>query len=153
MGDRDISLVADYLDQLRLRGRASRTLAEYGRGLRRLAESLGDTPITDATTHDLQQWRAGLHLAPRTIVNYATPVRGFYAWLEREGHVPRNPTQGLPLPSVRPGLPRPIGDADLDYAIDSAPRRVRPWLVLAAYAGLRAQEIAFIMNRDRKSVV
>ena len=148
MGNRDISLVSDYIDHLRLRGRAPRTLQEYGRGLRALAEKLGTTPITEATADDLLRWRTDLTVADQTVLNYATPVRGFYAWLERKGHVTRSPADDLPLPPTRRGLPRPIGDADLDYAIDSAPNRIRPWLVLAAYVGLRAKEIAYLQRED-----
>ena len=41
-------------------------------------------------------------------------------------------------------IPRPIGDDDLFAALETAPPRVRPWLVLAAWAGLRAKEIALL---------
>lgn len=148
MGNQDISLVADWIEQLSLRGKAPRTLTEYGRNLRRLAEWLDDTPITAATENDLLRWRKSLTVADQTVMNYATPIRAFYAWLERKGHVARNPAIDLPVPRTRRGLPRPISDADLDYAIDTAPARIRPWLVLAAYAGLRALEIAQLQRRD-----
>jgi len=52
---------------------------------------------------------------------------------------------------VPPGwrsLPRPISEEDLWRAFGTAPRRVRPWLALAAGAGLRACEIA-LLRRDR----
>lgn len=148
MTDTDISHISDYIDHLRLRGRAPRTLREYSRGLRALAEWLAPTELTQATREDLSRWRSGLTVTDQTVLNYATPVRGFYAWLTRYEHIDRDPALGLPLPPTRRGLPRPISDADLDYAIDAAPRRIRPWLVLAAYAGLRAKEITYLRRED-----
>ena len=46
-------------------------------------------------------------------------------------------------------MPRPIGDADLDAAIDGAPPRIRAMLLLAAYGGLRCCELA---NLDAANV-
>jgi integrase len=48
----------------------------------------------------------------------------------------------VPVPRVGRRLPRPISEADLFTALRQAPPRIRPLLVLAAWAGLRAKEIA-----------
>src|SRR5258708_25766247 len=41
-------------------------------------------------------------------------------------------------------LPRPISEDDLEAALACASPRIRPWLVLAGWAALRAKEIALL---------
>lgn len=144
----DESLIGAYIERLRLKGRSARTCQEYARRIRRLAICLEDRDLTDATPDDLLRWRIGLALSDNSIVAYTNTIRAFYAWLERSERLPASPAEDLPIPRARRGLPRPIGEDDLDYAIDNAPRRIRAWLVLAAYAGLRAQEIAYLRRED-----
>lgn len=147
MASGDEKLIGAYIERLRQKGRRARTRQEYARRLRQLSIHLPDG-LDNATPDDLLEWRAGLTLCDNTVVAYCNTVRGFYAWMERSGRVPEAPTKDLPVPPARKGVPRPIGEDDLDYAIDNAPDRVRPWLVLAAYEGLRAQEIAYLRRED-----
>ncbi len=69
-------------------------------------------------------------------------MRGFYRWAHTHGLVERDPTYLLHRPALPRRLPRPIPDDRLAVALDRASARVRPWLYLAAYAGLRCCEIA-----------
>jgi integrase/recombinase XerC len=54
----------------------------------------------------------------------------------------------LPLPRLPQRLPRPISEDDLALAIATADDRVRAMLLLAAYCGLRACEIARLRPED-----
>lgn len=154
----------DYVEYLKQRGKKPRTLCEYRRGLYRLAEWLeavyGVDDLTAADEDQMLAWRiaVGASVEEITISNYATPVRGFYRWAMRRRMIDWNPVEDLPLPPSRRRLPRPIDTTHLEYAILTAPKRIRPWLVLAAYAGFRAQEIAYlrredILNTARPSVI
>src|SRR5260221_98637 len=58
------------------------------------------------------------------------------------------PAGGRPFPPARRGLPRPVSEDDLEAALAYASPRVRPWLVLAGWAGLRAKEIALLMRES-----
>jgi site-specific recombinase XerD len=70
-------------------------------------------------------------------------LSAFYRWCTLEGVVGVNPMLRLERPRVPLGRPRPIPDAALTVALEQAPaHRIRPWLYLAAYAGLRACDIA-----------
>ncbi|MEU9022325.1 tyrosine-type recombinase/integrase [Actinomadura sp. NPDC048394] len=143
----DETLVREYLTRLHLKGRSPRTITEYRRRLTRLADSL-EASFQEATPDDLLRWRTGLQHSDTTISAYANTARTFFAWLARTGRIEQSPADDLPIPARRRGIPRPISEDDLDYAIENAPHRIRPWLVLAAYAGLRAQEIAYITRQD-----
>src|SRR6266436_6248051 len=58
------------------------------------------------------------------------------------------PTIDKRSPLLARRLPRPIPDDHLLYALAQAPARIRPWLVLAGWCGLRAKEIA-LLRRER----
>ncbi len=51
-------------------------------------------------------------------------------------------------PKLPRHLPRPIGTDDLNRALLAADPRMRAWLTLAAYAGLRCVEIAGLRAED-----
>jgi integrase len=68
--------------------------------------------------------------------------------LRNEGLRDDDPTARLIRPRLGRRTPRPISEADLHVAIDRAPDRYRPWLILAAYTGLRAMEIAQLRRED-----
>jgi integrase/recombinase XerC len=77
-----------------------------------------------------------------------TAVKSFYVWAAQTGRVPVRPDVDVPLPKVRKGRPRPISETQLRVAILNAPKRLRPWLCLAALAGLRCAEIAGLRRED-----
>lgn len=142
-------VISEFIEHLTLRGKSPRTQEVYRHTLQRLSSwlTLRDRTLMDATSDDIQAWRASLTVSPNSVASYGVAVRSFYAWARRRG-LRDDPTLDLYLPSPERGLPRPIGEDDLELAITTAPRRVRPWLVLAGYAGLRAHEIAGL-RRDR----
>lgn len=75
-------------------------------------------------------------------------VRKFYAWAEDRGHVDRDPARRLRRPKTRRTLPRPMSEADLYMALAMAPDRIRPWLLLAAWAGLRCHDMHALRADD-----
>ncbi len=104
--------------------------------------------VRDASAADLLAWRTSLTVSPKSVGPYVDHVRGWYGWLVRTGYRPDNPALNLPVPRGHRGLPRPISEAALFAALDRAPRRVRPWLVLASGAGFRAKEIALLRREN-----
>jgi integrase len=139
-------IIALHLRHLELAGRAPETVACRRRALGRLARAL-PAPLLDADAAELLNWRSGLSVGPGTVAAYVSHARAFYAWACSAGLVEENPAAGLPVPPQARMLPRPIGEASLFAAVAAAPDRIRPWLVLAGWAGLRAKEIAFL-RRD-----
>lgn len=128
---------------LALAGRSPRYTAARARAIRALARSL-PVSLNRASPADLLAWRESLTVAPSTVRVYVSHARNYYAWAVRQGIAATDPTDGLPVPSRPRLIPRPIGEAALMAAVTCAPARVRPWLVLAGWCGLRAQEIAFL---------
>ena len=86
--------------------------------------------------------------SPETRRAYCCHIRAFYRWAKRTGLVSEDPAQVLTLPRVPRHLPRPIEEDDLAVALAAARPKLRAILTLAAYAGLRAVEIAGLEWQD-----
>ena len=139
--------VARHLKWMRLRGLAADSIYQRGRGLARLAAVL-PVPLLEADAAMLAAWRAALTVTPATVCTYIGDVRQFYGWAADEGLISDNPARRLPTPRLGRRLPRPIGETELRAALECAPSRIRPWLVLAGWAGLRAKEIAYLRREN-----
>jgi integrase/recombinase XerC len=137
------SSVTRYLEYMRLRGFSAETITGRRRFLRRLTDAL-PVPLDHATAAHLAGWRAGLTVSDRAVQRYVSHARVYYDWLTETGARSDNPAARLPVPRTGRLLPRPIGTDDLFTAIAAAPARIRPWLILGAYCGLRAKEIALL---------
>lgn len=121
-------------------GRSPRTVAER---LRVLHQSGLD--VQHATVFDVEDWLAGLDVSPATRRAYTDALRSFYGWAHTRGLRPDNPAAALPTVRVPKGKPRPITTEQLHHLLATARRRrLRGYLLLGAYAGLRVSEIAHV---------
>jgi integrase len=123
-------------------GRAQRTVKMRRMHLQYLAEYLGRDPV-DTTMRELEDWQ---DRHPVEQLRFKTAmVRPYFDYLHKRGIRPDNPAALLVTPRAKRGLPRPIVFESLERAIRTAPTpRLRAWLILAAYAGLRAKEVAHL---------
>lgn len=143
-----------HVDSMRLRGRSDKTIRDRRLTLARIARGL-PVPLLDAGHADLMTWRSRLAsgrtrqpLAPATIVNWVSCLHAFYDWAVEDGCATVNPAARIPVPKRPRMLPRPITEQDLATVLDAAPARVRPWIVLAGWCGLRAKEIALLQRKN-----
>lgn len=139
-------LIQRYMHDQRRRGLRPRSIQRSSDVLRHLEAFHGR--LLELTTDDLYVWLDAVPRVARTRYTYISTVHGFYCWTVTEGRAESNPAEAIKRPRVRPGLPRPIRADDLAHALGQAPPKVRAWLMLAAYAGLRCQEIAGIERED-----
>jgi len=149
--------VLKHLQWMRLRGLSDATVYQRALYLRRLAAHL-DVELGDdllmVDSADLEDWQDTLAgLAPGSRHNAVVNMREFYAWAVRSKLLQETPTGGLVLAKMPRRLPRPIAEADLQLAIASAPPRLRLMLVLAAFCGLRAMELAQLDREDVKETL
>lgn len=139
--------VKTHLKHLALEGKAALTIYHRQRALARLAAAL-PVPLLDADEGMLYDWRASLQVTDAAAAGYISHVKEFYRWAVRAGYLLASPAEELPVPKVRRRQPRPITEADLNRAIETANARVRIWLILAAWAGFRACEISSLRVED-----
>lgn len=139
-------LLSAHLDHLRWRNCRPSTIVQRRNTVVRLGRWM-QRPVIAATTEEILGFRdrrtlAGTPLAPNSQATELAHLGGFFRWAFLEGHRRDDPMLRVPRPKLPRGLPHPISEADLARAVDLASERVRPWLMLAAFAGLRACEIA-----------
>jgi integrase len=140
--------ISQHLGYLRLEGKSELTIRDRRLLLERLAAAL-PVPLLHATHDDILTWRAGLTVAPGTVVNYVSNAAQFYKWARDIARlIDISPAEAIPVPRVGQRLPRPIAEAALMDVLAAAPRRIRPWIVLAGWAGLRCQEIAWLRGEN-----
>lgn len=136
-------LLRDYLRGLEARKLSPESIRSNRSTLERLAEMLGK-PLVRLTPDDVADWqaqRAGI-VSARTLRKDVSHVRSLYRWAASADRITDNPARRLQPPKVPRLLPRPMPEHRLTLAFAHADNRMRAILGLAAYAGLRAREIA-----------
>jgi integrase/recombinase XerD len=141
-----MTYTAAHLAHLTLAGYSGRTIGARKDVLRRFHAELGRDLLT-ADRYDLATW-LGRDLAPESRRAYRSHLVGFYRWCVDEGLLEMSPADRIPAIKVPRRLPRPIAADELSIALRHADARMRAWLTLMAYGGLRCMEVAALRPRD-----
>jgi integrase/recombinase XerD len=161
-------LIGQYLEHLRVRNYAARTVENSGvylayftawaaeRGITRPAE------VTKPILERYQRWlyhyrseKTGRALSFRTQHVRLTPLRTFFRWLTRENFLLSNPASELPLPKLEKRLPKhvlSVSEVERVFAeIDlSDPLGIRDRAILETLysTGMRRSELAHLNIAD-----
>lgn len=111
------------------------------------SKSLG---VDTITTRNLVDWLTSeIGPKPETKKSAKASLGVFYGWAQLYDQVSNDPTSKLPPIRVPAGLPRPCPELQLQKGLHRATRPCDVlMLLLAAYAGLRASEIACLHTRN-----
>lgn len=142
--------IASHATHCRQAGMSPVTIRDREELLHRLDAEL-PVGLIEATTEELSDWLARPHWAAETKKTYYTHIVGFFRWISdpaRPVGIDRDPSAGLIRPKVSRGLPKPVTDDELRQALTDLERPWTLYVRLAAYAGLRAAEIAQLDRRD-----
>lgn len=142
-------LIEPHLRHIRAEGLAERTIADRRTVLRRADQDL-PMGLNQATVEELADWLAKFR-CNQTKATYYGHLKGYYDWACeecRDEGLSWNPMSSLTRPRVPRTAPRPVTDLELAELLEVARDPFRRWIVLAAYAGLRALEIASIERKD-----
>jgi integrase/recombinase XerC len=116
--------------------------------LAHLADWLGERSLLEATTEDVERFLDSRRLSDRARYNYISHLHTFYAWTTYAGHLEHVPTAPIHRPRLEATMPRPIGDADLDFALAMSRGDLRVIVALGAFAGFRCIEISRLCRED-----
>jgi integrase len=146
-------LIDAHLENLRFRNCSPGTIDQRRYLLRRFARFLEGRPMLEVTPDEIvaflrRPMRGPGERVPKSIISDLGGLTTFYRWALFQGLRDDNPCDRVDKPKVPRNLPRPIDEARLIRALATAPDRVRPMLILAAYAGLRAIEVAQLRGED-----
>ncbi|MCY0877642.1 MAG: site-specific tyrosine recombinase XerD [Firmicutes bacterium] len=134
---------------------ASNTVASYQRDLEdfaRFAQALGGPPESQILRYLEFLKRAGR--SPATRARRLSALKGFYAYLEREGRLNDNPTRTLDSPKTHRALPRVLSVEEAVRLIEAPDVatplgvRDRAMLELLYATGLRVSELCHLTIND-----
>jgi len=150
----------EYLQWLTIeKGRSLATIAAYRRDLNALVSWMATRHLdeTSVSEEDLERYFNGLRRVRRsssTVARAVAAVRGWFAYLYDEGHVPLDP--GARLKGGRRGrtLPKPLAEEEVVALLDSVPTtsaidlRDRALLEILYGTGARVSEVAGVELSD-----
>lgn len=140
-------VVERHLASLQWRNLRASTITQRRNALRRLERWTESEPVA-CSAEEIVDWLSR-HDNANTKAAEMAHLRGFFKWCVREGLRVDNPMERIDRPKLRRGVPHPIPEDDLHMALELAPlERIRPWLYLGAYAGLRACECSPLLGED-----
>lgn len=140
-------LLADWAAWMRAGGASEKTVETRLAGVVSACHYLEHDDPVSFTTRQLIRWLAQCRSA-WTRRTYWTTIRQWHAWLVAEGIREDDPTVRLPRAPQPKGVPRPASSAGLSAVLDTAPRKARAYIKLAAFEGLRVHEIAKVRGED-----
>lgn len=143
-------LIHGYLELQRRRGYMPETLKWKRWVVDGFAAWLSPRVLGDAREDDVDEFLDTLGLAPRTRYQRISQLHVFYEFAVARGLVDRDPTITIVRPKLPALFPRPIGDDDLEHALEQSVVRPdrRAWLLLMAYGGFRCCEVARLDRAD-----
>lgn len=133
-------MLADYATAQRAAGRSPGTIRLHLYRLEDLAK-VATTPA-NVTVDQLVRLLSHDGWKPETRKSVRGSFRSFFMWAESSGRLRSDPTARLPAVRIPPAIARPAPEHVVHAAILAADQRVAFMMLLAAYAGLRAGEIA-----------
>ncbi|MET0378221.1 MAG: site-specific tyrosine recombinase XerD [Spongiibacteraceae bacterium] len=147
MSDADTALIDRYLDALWLEKNLSQnSLDAYRRDLQLLSRSRQGGDLLQADAADIKT-AISTRRSAQSAARFFSCVRGFYAWLVREGRLINDPTLGIDAPKTVRGLPKDLSESAVDLLL-SAPQvedalelRDKAMLELLYATGLRVTEL------------
>ena len=144
----NLPVLAEWTDWMRAAGQSENTINARVRRIEMFAEQVGD-PVS-AQTSDVISYMASLHrIGPSTRATYFSHLRAWFSWLVKTDKREDNPTEKIDSPKSPARKPRPVTEHQLRLILSTPMhRRTRMMVLLAAYQGLRAHEIAKIRGED-----
>lgn len=95
----------------------------------------------ELSTRDLDEWLAGLNLAPVTRNTFRRDLHTLFAFCHSRGYSSTNPVERT---RIAKEVSQPVGILSVEQTarlLTSAPQSLIPYLTIGAFAGLRAAEV------------
>lgn len=141
-----MSVLEQWVQYLKAAGQSKGTIGIKLSYLKRLAQVHPD--LLTVTESDLLAWLSRDDWKPETRKSARSNVRAFYSWAHRSGLIEQDPSLYLPSVRVPSGKPRPAAETQVQTALTQAEGKQLVMVLLAAYAGLRRNEIATLRRQD-----
>ena len=146
-------LVDLYAAELERRGSKRELASVTNKSLWTVAADCGPLDRADLRAgrrmgRDSRRTHDGAPIGASTRWNYVSGLNRFYAWAKESGHLSTNPVAGMLKPPIESVESRTITYDDLQRAINMAMPPSCVASILAAYQGLRPQDVAMLEWSD-----
>lgn len=133
---------------MRAQSWSEKTIRERISLVRRVAAGAGRDPA-DLTHDDVLAFLAGTSFGPASRRAYFMWLRSWFVWLVRDGYRADDPTMLIDKPRAPRRDRAPLTAAHVRHLLSMRLRpRTRTMILLAAYQGLRASEVAAVAGTD-----
>lgn len=152
--------VREYLSYLQVeKGLAKNSVESYKRDLAKLKNwvNKNDFDLLKLTRQDLREWLidlAGENLSENSKRRMISALRGFYKFLQFDGHIKKNPSENLAAPQKGFYLPKFLNQTDVESLLEvpdvstETGLRNRAILELMYACGLRVSEAVDLKSSD-----
>ena len=137
-------MIVSYLDYLRIENKAESTIRQHESVLKTLSKTIGFN-ITSTRLNDLMTERK---LLDKSRYSWLSILRKFYKFANERNLLGNNPTANLQQPKIDKTIPVPATEDQLYISLANANERMKVWIMLGAYAGLKPSEIAQLEVSD-----
>lgn len=150
----------EYLSYLRVeRGLAKNSVESYERDLQKLKSwtEKNNFDLLKLTKKDLREWLidlAGANLSQNSKRRIISAMRGFYKFLQYDGHIKKNPAEDLEAPQKGFYLPKFLNQTDIEHLLavpdvsTEAGLRDKAILELMYACGLRVSEVVDLQMKN-----
>lgn len=121
--------------------KSARYVNDLGLRLGRFCKTHGERAVASITAKELDEWLAGLEVAPGTRNTFRRDIRTLFSFCERRGYCASDPakrTERAEAVDTPPGILKP---AQLAALLTASTADVLPVVAIGAFAGLRSAEI------------
>jgi integrase len=127
------------------RTKSSRHVQSLERDLRLFVGFIGPTrPIAALTAPDIQRFLNSRNVGRRRQFNLRAGIVSMFRWARRMSYLPDRLTEAEKVESIErtPGKPNILAPDQIRILLDNVRQEYLPWLAIAAFAGIRSEEIA-----------
>jgi integrase len=140
-------MIQQHLAHATLVGLRPRSLQARAVVLRSFANHIHPKSLASANRRDVESFLSR-PLSPASRCTYLGHLRSLYRWAVEAELIAEDPTAKVKVMSAKRGTPHPLSAADLATALENAGPRMRAWLLLMSFAGLRCCEVSKLRPGD-----
>ena len=135
-------LVSEMVTAKKADGLSARWLRDLKHRLGRFAEEFKG-PLIKVDGRAIDTWIRSLNLSMRSRKNYRTALHTLVSYAKKRGYLPREWHQldAVADPKLTTGKIEIFTPHELELVLEAAPDNFRPFLVIAAFAGIRGAEL------------
>jgi integrase len=133
-------LVEKRLKQAERKGSSTRHLEDLTGKLKKFKETFGDRLANEVTAQEIEAWIYRLNGNPVTFANYLRAIGSIFTLAVKHGDLLQNPVKRVDAPKIVLDAPSILTPAQLQKLLNASSEKVRPLLVLQAFAGVRRAE-------------